>query len=389
MKKIILLITFIISFSLVNVNVKADELSCTKTLQKGSKGKEVLLLQNKLNKVMNCNLEKDSIYGNNTLSCVKKLQKKYNLNITGTVNNITCKKINILTKTTTNTTSKFDCSKIVDKNSGKTIIKQMQNRLNEVMNCSLEVDGIYGKNTSACIRKFQIEYDLDDTGKMNTTTCEKLTSKTVVENKEKTLSVTSNSIIIKDEDNIAKIMLKASDDSKVLKTTFLGEIYTYTNTTKVNGITWYKVKIDNSYGYIKEDYIEKNFIIVDISQQKLILYKNKQVLLNAKVVTGTYNKHDTPTGYNVLRKKNLVDGKYLIGYKPDGTLDYKSWVDYWMPFITRRGIGFHDASWRNSSEYTNTRYLYDGSHGCVNMQKSDAKKLFDNISNDIAVIVRD
>ena len=28
-----------------------------------------------------------------------------------------------------------------------------------------------------------------------------------------------------------------------------------------------------------------------------------QVLLNTKVVTGTYNKHDTPTGYNILKKE--------------------------------------------------------------------------------------
>lgn len=387
MKKTILLIIFIISFSLINVN--AEELSCSKTLVKGSKGDNVLLLQSKLNKLINCNLDEDGIYGNETVSCVKKFQKKYGIKVTGNVNNLTCNKVNSLTRTnSTKSTTKFDCSKTVDKNSGKNIIKGMQNRLNAVMSCSLEVDGIYGNATRACIRKFQLQYNLEDTGKMDTTTCKKLTSSEVLKNKEKTLSATTKSLIIKDEDGNAKIRKSTNKESKVLKTTSLGEIYTYTNTTKVNGITWYKVKVDNSYGYIEEDYIETNFIVVDISQQKLILYKNNQVLLNTKVVTGTYNKHDTPTGYNILKKQNLVDGKYLRGYNPDGTLDYESWVDYWMPFITRRGIGFHDASWRTSTEYTNTRYMYDGSHGCVNMMKNDAKKLFDNITNDIAVIVR-
>ena len=255
------------------------------------------------------------------------------------------------------------------------------------MNCSLEVDGAYGKNTRACIRKFQIEYNLGDTGKMDTNTCKKLISTDALNSKEKTLSVKNKSIIIKDDN--AKIMKSTSDNSKLLKNLSLGDIYQYTSVKVVDGTNWYKVSINDESGYIKGSYVEKNFIVVDISQQKLILYKNNQVLLNAKVVTGTYNNHDTPTGYNVLKKKNLVDGKYLIGYKPDGTLDYKSWVDYWMPFITKRGIGFHDASWRTSSEYTNTRYMYDGSHGCVNMQKNDASKLFNNITNDIAVIIRD
>ena len=338
---------------------------------------------------MSCNLDEDGIYGNNTTACVKKFQKKYSIKVTGTVNSTTCKKINNLTKKKTTSSSKFDCTENVDNSSDETVIKQMQNRLNTVMSCNLEVDGVYGNATKACIRKFQIQYNLDDTGKMDTTTCKKLTSSKALKNKEKTLSATTKSLIIKDDSGNAKIRKSTNEESKVLKKTSLGDIYTYTTTVMKNGVKWYKIKLDNSYGYIEDEYIETNFIVVDISQQKLLLYKNNQVLLNAKVVTGTYNKHDTPTGYNILKRKNLIDGKYLRGYNPDGTLDYESWVDYWMPFITRRGIGFHDASWRTNNEYTNTRYIYDGSHGCVNMMNSDAKKLFNNITSDIAVIVRD
>lgn len=385
MKKILILITFIISFSLVNV--EASELNCSKSLVKGNKGNNVLLLQNNLNEIIDCSLDEDGIFGNKTLSCVKKFQQKYGIKTTGNVGRQTCNKINsLIKKNTVTTNNKFNCSNNITSNSEKNIIKKMQSKLNTIMDCNLEEDGVYGKATKACIRKFQIEYNLDDTGKMDTTTCKKLTSSDTLNNKEKTLNVPNKSIIIKD--NNAKIMKSTNDNSNVLKTLEFGDIYQYTSIKIVDGINWYKVSTNNGYGYIKEEYIEKNFIVVDISQQKLILYKNNQALLNAKVVTGTYNKHDTPTGYNILRVKNLIDGKYLIGYKPDGTLDYKSWVDYWMPFITKRGIGFHDASWRTSSEYTNTRYMYDGSHGCVNMMKNDAKKLFNNITSDIAVIVR-
>ena len=66
MKKILILMALIISFSLTNV--EALELDCSKTLVKGNKGNNVLALQKTLNEIMNCNLDNDGIFGNKTLS---------------------------------------------------------------------------------------------------------------------------------------------------------------------------------------------------------------------------------------------------------------------------------------------------------------------------------
>ena len=71
MKKfIVFVIIFVINLTFVN----AEELSCTTTLKRGIKGSNVEKLQNVLNKVMDCNLEIDGIYGGKTETCVLKFQ---------------------------------------------------------------------------------------------------------------------------------------------------------------------------------------------------------------------------------------------------------------------------------------------------------------------------
>ena len=45
-----------------------------------------------------------------------------------------------------------------------------------------------------------------------------------------------------------------------------------------------------------------------------------------------------------------------------------------MPFDG--GIGLHDASWR--SEFGSDIYLYNGSHGCVNLPYDAAKIIYEN-----------
>ena len=53
-----------------------------------------------------------------------------------------------------------------------------------------------------------------------------------------------------------------------------------------------------------------------------------------------------------------------------------------MPF--NGGIGFHDASWRNT--FGGTIYKKNGSHGCVNMPYAAAKTLFENVYAGMPVI---
>ena len=107
-----------------------------------------------------------------------------------------------------------------------------------------------------------------------------------------------------------------------------------------------------------------NYIAVSISEQHLWYYKNGSLKVSTSIVTGHRGKHDTPRGtYRIYSK---TAGTFLIGD------DYKTWVNYWMPFSG--GYGLHDATWRGS--FGGSIYTYDGSHGCVNMPYWAAETIF-------------
>ncbi len=119
-----------------------------------------------------------------------------------------------------------------------------------------------------------------------------------------------------------------------------------------------------------------NYCEVDLTNQMVYVYKNGELVVSSQCVTGCISKgHGTPTGvYSIFSRDK---DRYLRG---DG---YKSWVNFFIPF--NGGIGFHDASWRSS--FGRNIYLYSGSHGCINMPYSAAKKLYENVTLDEKVIV--
>ena len=80
---------------------------------------------------------------------------------------------------------------------------------------------------------------------------------------------------------------------------------------------------------------------------------------------------------NMRRQLNNIDVK-----RPDGSIEYKTPVTYWMPF--NGGIGLHDASWR--SKFGGTIYQTSGSHGCVNLPPASAATLYDLLYKGIPVI---
>ena len=130
----------------------------------------------------------------------------------------------------------------------------------------------------------------------------------------------------------------------------------------------YNAKSDKPYG--------GNYIEVNLSSQKLWVYKDGQQVVSTNLVSGSVAEgHRTPTGvYSIYAKQT---DRYLTG------ADYRSFVKYWMPFLG--GYGLHDASWRGS--FGGDIYLYDGSHGCVNLPSSAAKKVYNNISVGTKVIL--
>lgn len=130
----------------------------------------------------------------------------------------------------------------------------------------------------------------------------------------------------------------------------------------------YKAKSSRPYG--------GSYIEIDLSSQKLYLYKDGERLLSTSLVSGSVAEDCcTPTGvYSIYAKQT---DRYLTGE------DYRSYVNYWMPFLG--GYGLHDATWRSS--FGGTIYYYDGSHGCVNLPKSAAKTIYNNVSVGTRVIL--
>ena len=68
-----------------------------------------------------------------------------------------------------------------------------------------------------------------------------------------------------------------------------------------------------------------------------------------------------------------------LKYKQTGATlrgeDYETFVNYWMPFDG--GIGMHDATWR--SKFGGDIYKTKGSHGCINLPLSVAKKIYEYV----------
>ena len=129
------------------------------------------------------------------------------------------------------------------------------------------------------------------------------------------------------------------------------------------------------YGKSKKPY-GGSYVEIDLSSQKLWLYIGGEQIVSTKLVSGSVAEgHRTPTGvYSIYSKQR---DRYLTG------ADYRSFVNYWMPFLG--GYGLHDASWRSS--FGGDIYLYNGSHGCVNLPSSAAKKIYENVSVGTRVIL--
>lgn len=125
------------------------------------------------------------------------------------------------------------------------------------------------------------------------------------------------------------------------------------------------------------DKIGKSYIEVSISDQHVWFYKDGKCTMDSSCVTGNERlKHGTPRGIYFISER--IGGKYLTG---DG---YKTWVNQWMR-LTNTGIGLHDAYWRSS--FGGSIYKTNGSHGCVNLPKNFAKKVFDESNRGMPVII--
>ena len=137
----------------------------------------------------------------------------------------------------------------------------------------------------------------------------------------------------------------------------------------------------NEYIRRRDLHIYGTGIVVDISEQTLWYMEDGVVLLTTPVVTGKPG-FDTPRGtFKILSHGRDVNLK--------GERDGEEWdvdVNYWMPFKGNY-YGFHDATWRYY--FGGTIYLYNGSHGCVNLPYNKMVQLYNMVPDGSRVTIRD
>ena len=144
-----------------------------------------------------------------------------------------------------------------------------------------------------------------------------------------------------------------------------------------NGETQVREPVYSHEGLVrKTNDIGYTYIEIDLTAQRMVFYKDGQLLVDTPVVTGCVRKgHSTPTGcfaLDAMRSPAVLKGP-----------GYASPVTYWMPFSG--GVGIHDASWR--SQYGGQIYITNGSHGCVNTPKDKAAIIYNNISVGVPIVV--
>lgn len=119
------------------------------------------------------------------------------------------------------------------------------------------------------------------------------------------------------------------------------------------------------------------YIEIDLTNQRMVMYKDGVPIVDTYVVTGNPNLEGMATPTGVYAVDAMMSPATLTGE------DYEADVTYWIPFCGN--VGIHDATWR--TEFGNNLYLLEGSHGCVNAPYDKAQAIYHNTSIGMPVVV--
>ncbi len=133
---------------------------------------------------------------------------------------------------------------------------------------------------------------------------------------------------------------------------------------------------------------EETYVEIIIPEQRMICYVNGEVKVDTPIVSGsvyTNLSYDTYTPSNGIWHIFYKTQNYTMHgpMQSDGTYEYVTYVDYWMPF--NGDVGIHDMQSRG--EFGGTIYLNNGSHGCINTPYDAAKEIYSYVSVGTKVVV--
>ncbi len=149
--------------------------------------------------------------------------------------------------------------------------------------------------------------------------------------------------------------------------------------TKTSG-TVYPVMI-SADGIAQQD---DSYIEIDLTDQMMWYFRGGEVLVETPIVSGNVVADLETPSYGVW----TVDGKYtsylmMAPLNEDGTRDYETVVNYWIPF--NNDIGIHDLA--NREYFGGDIYIWDGSHGCINTPLDKVAQIYDLVDTGTKVVV--
>ena len=137
-----------------------------------------------------------------------------------------------------------------------------------------------------------------------------------------------------------------------------------------------RVPVTDGSASAKGPLVGKNYVEVDLRNQKMYVYKKGKCVIKTDIVSG---KPQTPTPTGFFYVWNKQEDAVLRG------ADYASPVEYWMP-IDWTGVGIHDSNWQYA--YGGTRWRDGfGSHGCINTPPNVMPKVYANVPKGTPVVV--
>lgn len=129
--------------------------------------------------------------------------------------------------------------------------------------------------------------------------------------------------------------------------------------------TAYQFDVNNK----ANDWDNQNFTEISLKDQKVYVWRKGKVVFTCRCISGRPVK-DRQTKTGVYYIKEHQPHRVLRGD------DYETPVDYWVR-ITWTGTGFHSAPWQAWSRWSKTYYRNRGSHGCLNLSPTNAKKIYE------------
>ena len=166
--------------------------------------------------------------------------------------------------------------------------------------------------------------------------------------------------------------------------------------------------------FITKLYSQNNIIIVDISEQRLYLYNNNELIQSFPVSTSKYgegqteNSFKTPLGLHEIKEKighkapinTIFTARVNTNKRADVQIKQNDTED---DFVTSRILwldGLEDGINRGLGVDSYNRYIYihgtheegligqKASHGCIRMFNNDVIELFDIVSEGTKVQIR-